>query len=124
MAESVEYTEEQIEAASYPDLLEHNLTTSKIPLGRMDSQHGRVYFQKEVKESDRTYIYSSTTILDNVLDKGYGFRKWLGDSLSMEHAERYAQKRADVGSAVHALCMYLIWGYEIDCRNGYYLDEH
>ena len=69
MAESVKYTEEQIQAASYPDLVENNLTTSKIPLKRIDTPHGRAYFQRDVDEKDRIYLYSSTTILDNVITK-------------------------------------------------------
>ena len=123
MAESVVYTEEEIEKASYPDLEENNLTTSKIPIKRLNTSHGRVYYQRDVDEKDRTYIYSSTTILDNVLDKGIGFKMWLGNAKSYEDAMKYANERALVGSITHALCMYLIWNETVDCRNGFLSED-
>ena len=119
-----EYTEEQVQKASYPDLVENNLTTSKIPIKRLDTKHNRrVYYQRDAKEADRVYIYSSTTIIDNVMDKGYGFKKWLGDSLSLDHAEKYASERASIGTMTHALCMYLIWQETVDCRDGFLLED-
>jgi len=123
LAEQIVYTEEQIQKASYPDLEENNLTTSKIPIKRINVNHGRVYYQRNVDEENRIYIYSSTTIIDNVMDKGYGFRKWLGDSLSMDHAEEYANKRAAIGTMTHAICMHLIWGETIDCRDGFLSED-
>jgi hypothetical protein len=119
MAQSVVYTKEQLEKASYPDLLENNLVTSPIPLKRLDTKHGRTYYQRNVAVEDRTYIYSSTTIIDNVLDKGIGFKMWLGNAKSYEDAMEYANKRAEVGNITHALCMYLIWGEMVDCRDGF-----
>ena len=104
MAESVVYTDEQIEKASYPDI-ENTLITSKIPLSRLDTPHGRTYYQREVEMGERVYLYSSTTILDNVLAKGFGFNKWLGDSLSYDAAMEYAGNRARVGTTSHQLCM-------------------
>tara|TARA_Y100000034_G_C6827619_1_gene373292 strand:- start:73 stop:444 length:372 start_codon:yes stop_codon:yes gene_type:complete len=123
MAESVVYTEEQVQKASYPDLVENNLTTSKIPIKRLDTPHGRTYYQRNVDEKDRTYIYSSTTILDNVMDKGIGFKKWLGNAKSYDDAMEYANKRATIGTMTHALCMWLIWGETIDCRDGFLLED-
>ena len=123
MAEPVTYTEEQIQAASYPDLPEKNLTTSKIPLSRMDSSHGRVYYQSNAKVEDRVYMYSSTTILSNTLAKGIGFNMWLGNATSYKDAMGYADERASVGSLVHQLCMYLIWGFTIDCSKGFLIED-
>tara|TARA_Y100000310_G_C20251619_1_gene609362 strand:- start:95 stop:463 length:369 start_codon:yes stop_codon:yes gene_type:complete len=122
MAESVVYTKEQIEKASYPDL-DYNLTTSKIPLKRLDSRLGRTYYQADVDPADREYVYSSTTIIDNVLDKGIGFKMWLGNANSYKDAMDYAQERANVGNITHALCMYLIWGETIDCRDGFLIED-
>tara|TARA_Y100000310_G_scaffold295320_1_gene326544 strand:+ start:480 stop:1355 length:876 start_codon:yes stop_codon:yes gene_type:complete len=118
-----EYTKEQIQKASYPDLVENNLTTSKIPLKRLDTKHGRVYYQRNVDVADRSYLYSSTTILDNVLAKGIGFNMWLGNSQSFESAMNYARERANIGTCCHALCMYLIWGETVDCTHGYFSED-
>ena len=123
MAESVIYTEEQLQRASYPDLVENNLVTSKIPLKRLDTTHGRVYYPSNAKDDDKTYLYSSTTILDNVLSKGLGFNMWLGNAKSYKDAMDYASERAEIGSMTHALCMYLIWGETIDCRDGFRIDS-
>ena len=122
MAKSVVYTEEQIEKASYPDI-ENTLITSKTPLSRLDTPHGRTYYQREVETENRTYLYSSTTILDNVLAKGIGFSMWLGNSLSYEAAMEYANKRASIGTCCHALCMYLIWNKTVDCTHGYFNED-
>ena len=122
MAKSVVYTEEQIEKASYPDI-ENTLITSKTPLSRLDTPHGRTYYQREGETENRTYLYSSTTILDNVLAKGIGFSMWLGNSLSYEAAMEYANKRASIGTCCHALCMYLIWGKTVDCTHGYFNED-
>jgi len=119
MAEPVVYTKEQIEKASYPDLVENNLVYSKIPLSRLDTPHGRAYYQSQVDEGERTYLYSSTTILDNVMAKGIGFDMWLGNANSYKDAMEYGKERADIGTMVHALCMYLVWGETVDCRDGF-----
>ena len=58
-------------------------------------------------------------LLDNVLAKGIGFDMWLGNANSYKDAMDYASERASLGSMVHALCMYLIWGETIDCRDGF-----
>ena len=122
MAKPVVYTDEQIEKASYPDI-ENTLITSKIPLSRLDTAHGRTYYQRELEVEDRTYLYSSTTILDNVLAKGIGFNMWLGNSLSHESAMEYANKRARIGTIAHQLCMYLIWGRTVDCTHGVFNED-
>ena len=123
MAEPIKYTEEQIEKASYPDITDKNLAVSKIPLKRLNATKGRVYYQGNVDPKDRVYIYSSTTILDNVMDKGIGFKKWLGNAKSYDDAMEYGKERADLGSCVHALCMYLVWGETIDTRDGFLIED-
>ena len=122
MAEPVVYTKEQIERASYPDI-ENTLITSITPLSRLDTPHGRTYYQREVETADRTYLYSSTTILDNVLAKGIGFSMWLGNSLSYVAAMDYAKVRARIGTITHQLCMYLIWGRTVDCTHGVFNED-
>ena len=114
-------TEEQILQASYPD--PPQLITSKTPLSRIDTSKGRAYYQRDVNEEDRTYIYSSTTILSNTLNKGIGFDMWLGNSISYEHAMNYASRRAFIGSMTHAMIMYLLWGETVDTKTGFYNDE-
>ena len=122
MAEPVVFTKEQIERASYPDI-ENTLITSITPLSRLDTPHGRTYYQRMVETEDRTYLYSSTTILDNVLAKGIGFSMWLGNSVSYDAAMEYANKRARIGTIAHQLCMYLIWGRTVDCTHGVFNED-
>ena len=124
MAEPVKvYTEEQIQKASYPDITDKNLAVSKIPLKRLDTPKGRAYYQGNVDPEERVYIYSSTTIIGNVLSKGIGFDMWLGNASSYKDAMDYAKERADIGSCVHALCMYLVWGETIDTRDGFLTED-
>ena len=119
MVQSV--TEEKILQASYPD--PPQLITSKIPISRLDTPKGRTYYQRDVKEEDRTYIYSSTTILSNTLTKGIGFDMWLGNSLSHQHALDYANRRAFLGTMTHAMIMYLLWGETVDTDTGFYNED-
>ena len=119
MVQSV--TEEKILQASYPD--PPQLITSKIPISRLDTPKGRTYYQRDVKEEDRTYIYSSTTILSNTLTKGIGFDMWLGNSLSHQHAMDYANRRAFLGTMTHAMIMYLLWGETVDTDTGFYNED-
>ena len=119
MVQSV--TEEKILQASYPD--PPQLITSKIPIARLDTPKGRTYYQRDVKEEDRTYIYSSTTILSNTLTKGIGFDMWLGNSLSHQHALDYANRRAFLGTMTHAMIMYLLWGETVDTDTGFYNED-
>ena len=114
-------TEEQILQASYPD--PPQLLTSKTPIHRLNTSKGRVYYQRDTKVEDRVYIYSSTTILSNTLTKGIGFDMWLGNANSYKDAMNYAKERADIGSMTHALCMYLIWGETINCKNGFLTED-
>ena len=107
------------ENSYYPEAINDELINSKIPVDKMDSNLGRVYYERSALEENRNYFYSVTTIID-VLDKGIGFARWLGNSLSYDHAQEYAEKAATVGNIVHALLMYLTWGRDIDTDNGFY----
>ena len=96
---------------------------SKIPTETLDLSNGRFYSQRNVKKkSDKIYLPSVTTIL-KVINKGDGFDRWLGNSLSYKHAMDYANEAATIGSIVHALCMRLLWGESIDTTKGFY-DEY
>ena len=123
MAKPVVYTEEQIEKASYPDITDKNLAVSKIPLKRLDTPKGRTYYQGNVDPEERVYIYSSTTIIGNVLSKGIGFDMWIGNASSYKDAMNYGRERAGIGSMTHALCMYLVWGETIDTRDGFLIED-
>ena len=119
MAQSI--TEEQVLQASYPD--PPQLVQSKIPIARINAPKGRAYYQRGNKEENRTYIYSSTTILSNTLTKGIGFDMWLGNSLSHQHAMDYASRRAFLGTMTHAFIQYMIWGETIDTDTGFYNED-
>ena len=96
---------------------------SIIPTETIDSSNGRWYTQRKYKkESDKVYFPSVTTIL-NVLYKGEGFDRWLGNSLSYQHAMDYASEAAMVGTIVHGYCMRLLWGEPINTKDGFY-DNH
>ena len=114
-------TKEEILQASYPD--PPQLLTSKIPISRLDTPKGRVYYQRDTKIEDRVYIYSSTTILSNTLTKGIGFDMWLGNALSYKDAMQYAGERAFLGTMSHAMIMYLIWGEQVDTSTGFYNED-
>ena len=96
---------------------------SKIPTETLDLSNGRWYTQRNYKrEADRAYFPSVTTIL-NVISKGDGFDRWLGNSLSYQHAMDYANEAAMVGTIVHGYCMRLLWGDSINTKDGFY-DNH
>ena len=114
-------TEEQKLQASYPD--PPQLITSKIPVSRLDTAKGRVYYQRGNKVEDRVYVYSSTTVLSNTLTKGIGFDMWLGNATSYKDAMLYANERAFVGNQSHAMIMYLLWGEVVDTDHGFYNED-
>ena len=109
----------KIENATYPDL-DNNKLEAKYKIKRVDTPHGRSYYDRDAEPDDRTYFYGVTSIIDNTLSKGFGFSKWLGDSLSYDSAMEYGLGKADVGTAVHQLTSYLQWGHKVDCDTGFY----
>ena len=119
--QAAKLSEEQILQASYPD--PPQLLISKIPISRLDTAKGRVYYQRDINVEDRVYIYSSTTVLSNTLNKGIGFDMWLGNALSYKDAMLYANERAFIGTMTHAMIMYLLWGEEVDTTTGFYNED-
>ena len=67
---------------------------------RLDAVNGRHYINANNPLPDPKP--SVTTVID-VISKGYAFHKWLGDSLSYKHAMQYANKKAAIGTVVHAM---------------------
>lgn len=82
-----------------------------------DLINGRWYSNTPNNEKDKVYFPSVTTVL-NVVGKGDGFSRWLGNSLSYDHAMDYANKAATVGSIVHNYAMDLLNGIAVDTKDG------
>ena len=95
---------------------ENNKVEPKYRVKRQDTGIGRVYRWNDGEE--RADIYSVTTLL-NVIDKGYGFHRWLGNSPSYGLAMDYANERAEIGTMSHAFCSMLSWGMEVNTINGW-----
>jgi len=118
----IEYTKDQVKKALWP-LPPNDKITSKIPSKSLDFKGNRYYYQRNEKDpKKRDYVMSVTTWL-NCLSKGIGFNRWLGNALSYESAMSYANERAFIGTMTHALCMYLIWGEQVDTRHGFYNED-
>jgi len=94
------------------------LVQSKIECSSMDLPNGRWYYGVNQTEETRAYFPSVTSIL-NIVSKGEGFDRWLGNALSYDDAMAYAMKKANTGSIVHAICMFLIWGQDINLADGW-----
>ena len=91
----------------------NEITEIKSPFGfikRYDLSSGRWY----MREIDGVEIFkpSVTTVL-NVIDKGYGFNKWLGNSFGYEAAMEYATFTADRGTRGHINIQSLIAGIPV-----------
>ena len=95
---------------------ENNKVEPKYKVKRQDTGLGRVYRWNDGESA--ADIYSVTTVL-NVLDKGIGFHKWLGNSPSYGMAMEYGNQRAELGTMVHAFCSMLSWGMEVNTNNGW-----
>ena len=98
---------------------EQNLIKPKFKHKRVEGPLGRMYTQKSKKVAKRAHFYSVTTIIDNLLCKGIGWDKWLGNSRSYEDAMNYGKERAGIGDMVHGLCSALAWGFEVDTSQGW-----
>lgn len=83
---------------------------------RIDCKNGRYY------ELDGKYKPSVTSFL-NVLGKGIGFAKWLGDSVSFDAAMEYANERADVGTFIHFTVLKWMQGENPDFTREEFTDE-
>ena len=96
-----------------------NWLAPRYDIRRTESSGLRIYFKDEEKKADKIYVYSATTIL-NVVDKGIGFQKWLGNSNSYESAMEYAHYRAWIGTVVHNMTNHLLVGAEVNCGTGFF----
>ena len=95
-----------------------NKVEPKYFVKRQDTPAGRVYRYTDDDQANNADIYSVTTVL-NSIDKGVGFHKWLGNSPSYELAMEYGNKRAELGTMVHAFCSMLSWGMKVDTSSGW-----
>ena len=117
--ERLDYSDNEIKRASWP-LPQNDKIESKIPTKSMDFKGNRYYYNRKEKMPDkRDYIMSVTTWL-GALSKGIGYDMWLGNSKSYKDAMIYANERAMIGTMVHAMCMYLVWGKQVDTKYGFY----
>jgi len=94
-----------------------NLKESVVFTESHDLVNGRWYSNSPPNEADKIYFPSVTTVL-NVVGKGEGFSRWLGNSISYDHAMDYAGKAASVGSIVHNYAMDLLNGLVINTKDG------
>ena len=87
-------------------------------VNRDDLSNGRWYYSKDKKGKYEFYFPSVTTIL-SALDKGEGFARWLGNSVSYEAAMEYGGEAAKIGTITHAYVMYLLYGEKVDTAEGF-----
>lgn len=86
------------------------LNQPRIIPERLDLKNGRWY------RDGYNYKVSVTTFL-NIIDKGIGFMKWLGNAQSFESAMEYANERADLGSRIHTDICKLVLFNELDIKD-------
>jgi len=81
--------------------------------------------EDETEWKNRAFVPSVTTVL-NVVDKGFGWNKWLGDYTSFKDAMDYAREAALVGTIVHAFIDELVRGKELvlPSEPGEYTSHH
>ena len=86
------------------------------PVERFDLHGVRWYspiVEEETEWADRIFAPSVTTVL-NIVDKGIGWNKWLGNSPSYESAMDFAREAALVGSIVHDFIDQMTHGQTIE----------
>ena len=97
----------------------NNLLESGIFVNRADTAiNGRWYYESD-KTGDLSYYFPSVTSILGVIDKGDGFHRWLGNSLSYDAAMDYGNQAAKIGTIVHALVMELLFGEKVDTKLGF-----
>ena len=87
------------------------------PVKRVDVSGTRFYYKQEQEDlpwEEKIKAPSVTSIIDDVLAKGYGFNKWLGDSASFESAMAYGKETALVGTIVHSFADRMVQGETIN----------
>ena len=118
----MEKLDKKTKRATWP-LPPNDKITSKIPTKTVEYKGNRYYTQRNLKSGESPDYLMSVTTWENAIDKGIGFHRWLGNSPSYDSAMDYANKRAWIGTATHALCMYLAWGQEVDTSIGFYDEQ-
>ena len=97
---------------------------SLTPIERIDFPFGRAYAPllgylrdnfktQEWTKENRQHIPSVTTI-QNIMSKGIGFEKWLGDYGSYADAMAFANNAATEGTQIHLCLEQLTMGVDID----------
>ncbi len=81
----------------------------KTSIRRHDTGIGRTYYDPDDK--DRKYVYSSTTILSSVLNKGFGFNSWL--KLNGNDCDRLMNEAATKGTIIHVCCSIIAGGEDL-----------
>ena len=103
---------------------------SLTPIERVDFPFGRAYAPllgylrdnfktQEWTKENRQHIPSVTTI-QNIMSKGIGFEKWLGDYGSYADAMEYANTAATEGTQIHLCLEQLTMGVDIDFTQPYF----
>lgn len=86
-----------------------NQIEPKVSIRRKDTSIGRTYYNPD--DEDRKYIYSSTTILSSVINKGYGFNSWL--KLHGSDCDRLMNEAAIKGTIIHICCSVIASGDDL-----------
>ena len=86
-----------------------NQIEPKISIRRHDTGIGRTYYDPDDK--DRKYVYSSTTILSSVINKGFGFNSWL--KLHGNDCDRLMNEAATKGTIIHICCSIIASGEDL-----------
>ena len=103
---------------------------SLTPIERIDFPFGRAYAPllgylrdnfktQEWTKENRQHIPSVTTI-QNIMSKGIGFEKWLGDYGSYADAMEYANNAATEGTQIHLCLEQLTMGVDLDFTQPYF----
>ena len=103
---------------------------SLTPIERIDFPFGRAYAPllgylrdnfktQEWTKENRQHIPSVTTI-QNIMSKGIGFEKWLGDYGGYADAMEYANKAATEGTQIHLCLEQLTMGVDMDFTQPYF----
>jgi len=103
---------------------------SLTPIERIDFPFGRAYAPllgylrdnfktQEWTKENRQHIPSVTTI-QNIMSKGIGFEKWLGDYGSYADAMAFANNAATEGTQIHLCLEQLTMGVDMDFTQPYF----
>jgi hypothetical protein len=90
-----------------------------IPIKREDLANGRWYrptdeWWEENGDTEDIPMFQSVTTIDQVIEKGYGFHKALGDATSYKDWMEYVNECADKGTFLHEQYRLAIYGIPLD----------